>query len=321
MSVNAFTTLLREHSISQLRRGMPHTVQVNLGKRCNQACRHCHVDASPTRTESMDTATVTRLLQIIDNSACIHTVDITGGAPELHPDFQRIVRHVRTSGRHVMNRCNLTVLLEDEQKHTVDFLADNQVEVIASLPCYSAKNVDGQRGHGVFERSIEGLRRLNARGYGDTQSNLVLNLVYNPSGAFLPPDQTTLEQAYKRQLWDDFGIQFNHLYTITNMPIARFQKDLRKQGLLSEYMHLLRSSFNPTAIDALMCTHLVNIDWQGNLFDCDFNQMLDVSVADTPPTIWDIDAFEFLNDKNVATGSHCMGCTAGAGSSCGGAIA
>jgi radical SAM/Cys-rich protein len=315
-----FDVLLTEHGVAPLVRTEPTTMQLNLGKRCNQACRHCHVDAGPTRTEMMDSRTVNRVLELLQNSPSIDTVDITGGAPELHPAFENIVRSARMHGRHVMDRCNLTVLLEDGQEHTVDFLADHHVEVVASLPCYGPENVDHQRGSGVFNSSISGLRQLNARGYGLPDSGLILNLVYNPVGPFLPPDQYELEEAYKDRLNADFGIQFNQLFTITNMPIARFQRDLAKNGMLEGYLRLLNDSFNPVAVGQLMCKSLVSIGWEGQLYDCDFNQMLQLPIGAEEKTIWDIESLTDLSNHVITTGRHCMGCTAGAGSSCGGAL-
>ena len=321
MSTNAFASLLEQHNLPPLRRKAPHTVQINVGKRCNQACRHCHVGASPIRTESMSSATIDRVIDLIGRSSSIRTVNITGGAPELHPEFRRLVQTTHRAGCHVMDRCNLTVLLEPGQTDTVDFLAAHKVEVVASLPCYGAENVDQQRGAGVFAQSIEALQMLNTRGYGLSDSGLLLNLVYNPSGPFLPPDQSTLEATYRHKLRADFGIEFNHLYTITNMPIARFERDLARQGQLHHYMQLLKGSFNPAAVDALMCTGLVSIDWQGNLYDCDFNQMLNMSLPDNATNIWSFENFDAMSKLPIATGDHCLGCTAGSGSSCGGALA
>jgi radical SAM/Cys-rich protein len=320
MDHHRFDALLNAHGVPPLIRTEPTTMQINLGKRCNQACRHCHVDAGPNRTEMMDNPTVTRVLELLQNSPSTHTVDITGGAPELHPAFERIVRTARSLGRHVMDRCNLTVLQERGQEHTAGFLADHKVEVVASLPCYGPKNVNQQRGSGVFQSSIAGLQQLNAYGYGKSGSELVLNLVYNPTGPFLPPDQHDLEDAYKKRLAADFGIHFNRLFTITNMPIARFQKDLQKNGLLENYLRLLSDSFNPMAVDNLMCKNLVSIGWEGHLYDCDFNQMLKMPAGNQRKTIWDIESLADLTQHSITTGPHCMGCTAGAGSSCGGAL-
>ena len=319
-TINEFERTLAAHSIHPLARPAPQTLQLNLGKRCNQVCRHCHVGAGPHRTEAMDERTMDRLLTVLRASRSIRTVDITGGAPELHPAFRRLVVSARQLGHHVIDRCNLTVLSLATQQDTAAFLAENTVEVVASLPCYGSENVDKQRGKGTFEQSIEGLHQLNALGYGRNGTGLILNLVYNPLGAFLPPDQRTLEQAYKEQLSRDFGIEFNHLYTITNMPIARFKADLSRSGAFGTYIELLRTNFNPSAVEALMCKDLISISYDGSLYDCDFNQMLTLKSTGTPRTIWDIDCFDSVAGNPIATGTHCLGCTAGAGSSCGGAL-
>lgn len=320
MQHREFDALLTEYGVGPLMRAQPTTMQINLGKRCNQACRHCHVDAGPTRTEMMDHQTVRRVLELLQCSESIDTVDITGGAPELHPAFKNIVLSARRLGRQVMDRCNLTVLSEEGQENTATFLADNQVHVIASLPCYGPENVDQQRGSGVFNASITGLQQLNSCGYGQPETGLILNLVYNPAGPSLPPNQQTLENVYKERLASDFGIQFNQLFTLTNMPIARFRRDLSKKGLLDGYLGLLSDSFNPAAVNHLMCRDLVSIDWEGRLYDCDFNQMLQMPPTSAGKTIWDIETLGELSGQRVTTGSHCLGCTAGAGSSCGGSL-
>ncbi len=319
-----FARKVREHG-APLRRTVIDTLQVNVGKVCNQACSHCHVDAGPKRTESMNRQTVERVLALVAASDEIRTVDITGGAPELNPHFRDLVRGARDLGRHVIDRCNLTVLLEPGQEDLIDFLAEHRVEVVSSLPCYTADNVDKQRGKGVFGRSIEGLRRLNARGYGDGQSGLQLNLVYNPGGAFLPPAQASLQADYKTRLADDFGIVFDQLFTITNMPIARFSTWLQQQGQADAYMQLLETSFNPTTLPALMCRTQLSIDWQGCIYDCDFNQMLEIPAAapmapGLAPTIFDLASTADLHQGPIRVADHCLGCTAGAGSSCGGSL-
>ncbi len=268
----------------------------------------------------MHAATVDRFTELLASSPCTKTVDITGGAPEMHPEFRRIVASVRAMGRHVIDRCNLTILGEAGQESTAVFLAEHQVEIIASLPCYGPKNVDQQRGSGVFEQSIQQLQRLNELGYGQPGSNRVLNLVYNPIGPMLPPNQLELEQAYKGILAVEYDIAFNHLYTITNVPIARFKNDLRRSGQLDEYLALLASKFNRNAVGKLMCTEIVSIDWQGRLYDCDFNQMLNCAMPGPQKTIWEIQNFNQLTHAPIATGTHCMACTAGSGSSCGGAL-
>jgi len=295
------------------------TLQINVGKRCNQACLHCHVNAGPKRTEMMDAATSERLIHLMDTEG-LETVDITGGAPELNPHFRDLVRAARSRGLHVIDRCNLTVLCEPGQEDTAQFLADHDVEVVASLPCYSEKNVDSQRGRGVFGRSIQALQHLNTLGYG-TNPDRVLNLVYNPGGAFLPPAQASLEADYKRRLQDDFGIVFNHLFTLTNMPIARFLEDLNRSGQHSTYMQTLLDAFNPQTVSGLMCREQISVSWDGRLFDCDFNQMLELPTPGKHRTIWDVESLNELCGKHIATAAHCFGCTAGAGSSCGGSLA
>lgn len=300
------------------------TLQINIGLYCNQACSHCHVESSPLRKEAMDFSTAQQLVSLLEKSPSVHTVDITGGAPELNPQFRYLVKESRRLGRKVLDRCNLTVLLEDKQQDLALFLAENGVQVVASLPCYSVTNVDKQRGRGVFERSIEGLRILNRLGYGKEGSGLTLDLVYNPVGASLPPSQGTLEEAYKQELWETFGIQFNHLFTITNMPIKRFADFLNRSGQMQTYMDLLVGSFNISSVENVMCTNLISVRWDGSLFDCDFNQQLDLPLPPlplpSPKTIFDLDSFESLVGKKITCDNHCFGCTAGQGSSCTGAV-
>ena len=299
------------------------TVQINVGKLCNQACLHCHVEAGPKRTEIMDRHTAELTLDFIRNAAP-QTVDITGGAPELNPSFRWLVEQNRGEGRHVIDRCNLTILFESGQEDLPQFLADQRVEIVASLPCYSEGNVTKQRGQGVYDKSIEALRCLNRIGYGTDDSGLVLNLVYNPVGAYLPPPQATLEIDYKRELGDNFGITFNHLYTITNMPIARFAHALRRDNKAEVYMELLASAFNPATLDRLMCRRQVSISWDGYLYDCDFNQMLDMKVGGGKPFRLgekpSAELVRLLEQRAILVDSHCYGCTAGAGSSCGGTL-
>ena len=258
-------------------------------------------------------------------AAQARTVDLTGGAPELNPSFRFLVEQNRQDGRHVLDRCNLTVLFEPGQEDLAEFLADHQVEIFASLPCYSEENVAAQRGHGVYEKSIAALRQLNALGYGQDGSGLVLNLVYNPVGAHLPPPQQNLEADYKRELGERFGLTFNNLLTITNMPIARFAHSLERDGKLAEYMELLAQAFNPATLDSLMCRHLVSISWDGYVYDCDFNQMLDLRLGNgTPLRLGEHSAASLIRrliGRDIRLDSHCYGCTAGAGSSCGGALA
>lgn len=313
-----FSGTLAEHGHRSLTRARPTWLQANLGKRCNQACRHCHVDAGPTRTEMMDAATADRLMWLLERNPALELIDLTGGAPELNPHFRHIVSRTRQLGRRVLDRCNLTVLFEPGQEDTAEFLADHEVEIVASLPCYSEKNVDAQRGRGVFDKSIEGLRRLNALGYGTTRT---LSLVYNPGGAFLPPAQASLEADYKRRLREDFGVEFTNLLTLANMPIARFATDLAREGRHDEYMQLLVGAFNPATVDGLMCRHLISIGWDGALYDCDFNQMLDMPSPGSTRSIHDLTDADDWEGRPIRVGPHCFGCTAGAGSSCGGALA
>jgi len=296
------------------------TLQVNVGKLCNQTCRHCHVDAGPTRTEIMTRATAELVVNIL-KCYNIPNVDITGGAPELNPNFDYLVTEARALGRHVIDRCNLTVFFVEGKQHLPEFLRDHQVEVTASLPCYTEENVEKQRGKGVFTKSVEALRRLNQLGYGQPETNLKLNLVYNPVGPYLPGPQESLEQAYHQHLRDEHGVVFNRLYTLTNMPISRFLLDLTRQGNYERYMDLLVEKFNPSTVDGLMCRSLVSVGWDGTLYDCDFNQMLDMPVNHGLPShIRDFDTF-LLARREIRTGTHCFGCTAGSGSSCMGALA
>lgn len=315
-----FENVLLQSGCGQLLRGDTTTLQVNVGKRCNQACHHCHVEAGPKRTESMTLPVVERVLKILSESPNVQTVDITGGAPELNPHFRYLVKESRRLGRRIIDRCNLTVLSEPGMEDLPDFLAGDDVEITASLPCYSAVNVDKQRGRGAFVKSIEALQRLNLLGYGLPNSRLVLNLIYNPLGPFLPPQQEALEADYRRALRSQFGIEFHHLYTLTNMPIKRFAEMLKDDGKHVEYMGLLVNHFNPLTVPALMCRSLVSVGWDGKLYDCDFNQMLAIDFGAGMQTVWDIDSVSALVGQKINTASHCFGCTAGAGSSCGGAL-
>lgn len=320
----SFEEVLLEQGCGPLLRSETTTLQINVGKLCNQACHHCHVEAGPKRTEVMPSNVADRLLQVISASPTVTTVDITGGAPELNPNFRRLVSRSRELGRHVIDRCNLTVLFEPGQECLAEFLGANQVEIVASLPCYTAANVDEQRGRGVFGKSIQALQQLNRLGYGMPGSALKLNLVYNPVGAFLPPPQDQLEADYKRQLREHFGIEFHRLFTITNMPIRRFATFLRQNGKYDEYMGLLVNHFSAATIPDLMCRSLVSVGWDGALYDCDFNQMLDLRIGATGGTgsltLWDIENLNDLAGACTATSHHCFGCTAGAGSGCGGAL-
>ncbi len=318
-----FVDRVREEDIRITRTDLS-TLQINVGKRCNQACLHCHVDAGPKRTEIMNHRTAVLALDLA-RAANAQTVDLTGGAPELNPSFRFLVKQNRKDGRHVMDRCNLTILFEPGQEDLGEFLAAQQVEIVASLPCYSEENVRAQRGLGVYEKSIEALQQLNVLGYGRPGSDLLLNLVYNPVGSHLPPPQEQLEADFKRELGERFGLTFNRLYSITNMPIARFAHSLERDGKLEEYMQLLSHAFNPSTLDSLMCRHLVSVSWDGYLYDCDFNQMLDLRLGNgTPLRLGDhsaIDLAEKLVGREVLLDSHCYGCTAGTGSSCGGSLA
>ncbi len=317
----AFDLTLARRGYADLRALRIDTLQVNVGKLCNQICTHCHVDAGPTRTEIMTRETVAAVHDVVRRYPEIRTVDITGGAPELNPHFEYLVEQCRAMRRHVMDRCNLTVFFGRGKRHLPKFLADHQAEVIASLPCYLRENVDQQRGKGVYSRSIKALQLLNGLGYGEEGTGLVLNLVYNPLGPKLPPMQAGLEADYKDELGKRFAIRFNHLYTITNMPVNRFLEDLHRCGHYETYMEKLLASFNPASVDGLMCRNLISVNWDGRLSDCDFNQMLDLAVEDAvPQTIHEFDHAP-LARRRVVTGMHCYGCTAGAGSSCGGTIA
>jgi len=293
-------------------------LQMNLGKRCNQACRHCHVDAGPDRREVMTPEVVDACLRLLETSD-IPTVDITGGAPELHPLFREIVSRARGAGRHVIDRCNLTITRLPSQSRLPEFLAEHRVEVIASLPSFSAGQTDAQRGDGVFEDSIAALQHFNTLGYGVEGSGLLLHLMTNPVGAFLPGSQRSLEVHWKREMHRLHGVTFNRLYTMTNMPISRFLQFLLDSGNLQAYMDRLTAAFNPDAIDGLMCRHTLSVAWDGRLYDCDFNQMLEIgTVNEGPQTIFDVKPATPAG-RQIAVGPHCFGCTAGSGSSCGGA--
>jgi radical SAM/Cys-rich protein len=292
--------------------------QINVGRKCNQTCRHCHVDAGPDRTEMMPDAVLDRCLEVIEGTA-IPTVDITGGAPELHKRWREIVVRARAAGKHVMDRCNLTITLLPNYSYLPEFFAEHGVHVVASLPHFRQKGTDTQRGDGVFEESITALRRLNALGYGKPGTGLVLDLVTNPVGTFLPGNQKALEQEWKRQMVRLFGIEFNSLYTITNMPISRFLEFLEENGQTEEYLERLVTAFNPAAAAGVMCRNTLSVGWDGTLYDCDFNQMLELPVHPRAPrTIFDFE-LDALATREIVLGPHCFGCTAGAGSSCGGA--
>ncbi|GAB5555689.1 MAG: arsenosugar biosynthesis radical SAM protein ArsS [Saprospiraceae bacterium] len=294
--------------------------QLNIGKLCNQTCAHCHVDAGPDRKEeNMDRATLERCLEIIASVPSIHTVDITGGAPEMNPHFRWFVEEVSKLGKKVIDRCNLTILVANKKYHDMPaFFAKHQVEVVSSLPYFSKSRTDQQRGDGVFEDSIKALQMLNDAGYGKEGTGLNLHLVYNPSGAFLPASQMTLEAEFKRQLKKKFDIVFNSLFAITNLPVSRFLDYLVESGNYEEYMQKLVDAYNPTTVDGLMCRNTISVSWDGYIYDCDFNQMLDLKVASPIQHIDDFDPS--VNDRAIVVNQHCYGCTAGAGSSCAGEI-
>lgn len=321
--MHATLPLLQATDFPALRRGSLATLQVNLGYKCNQSCVHCHVNAGPTRTEMMDEETLALIPRVLEARG-IETLDLTGGAPELHPGFRRLVVETRARGVRVIDRCNLTILFEPGHEDLAHFLAANQVEVVASLPCYSIENVDRQRGQGVFDKSIAALQRLNDLGYGRPGSSLVLNLVYNPQGPSLPPAQPALEADYKRELRGHFGVEFNSLFTITNMPIQRFGSMLISKGRFAGYMELLKSNHHAENLDGVMCRSLLSVDYQGHLYDCDFNQQLGLPLRDLRPggrrphlrDLVDTDP----RNASIRVADHCFGCTAGHGSSCGGAL-
>lgn len=320
--MHATFPLLRETDFPSIRRRTPDTLQVNLGYLCNQTCQHCHVNAGPTRTEMMDSQTIDLVLQVLRDRQ-LATLDLTGGAPEMNPHFRTLVTAARALGVRVIDRCNLTILFEPGHEALAEFLASQHVEVTASLPCYSRENVDRQRGNGVFDKSIAGLQKLNAFGYGQQGSGLVLSLVYNPQGPSLPPAQPALQADYRRALLADFGIVFNQLYVLANMPIQRFGSMLISKGTFSGYMTLLKDHFSAQNLESVMCRSLISVDWQGYLYDCDFNQMLDMPLH--VPGLGSLHLRDLLardiTGAAVAIADHCYGCTAGQGSSCSGALA
>ena len=319
--VPAFDEVLARHGRPPLEAGAVEVLQVNLGKLCNQTCGHCHVDAGPDRREVMSRETAELVVELLERHPAISTLDVTGGAPELNPQFRLLVERAAALGRRVIDRCNLSVLLLPGQRDLVPFLARHRVEVTASLPSFRASGTDAQRGDGVFAKSVDALRLLNEAGYG-MGGRLVLNLVHNPVGAFLPGDQASLERDYRRELLLRHAIVFDSLYTITNMPISRFLEHLEKSGNLERYMQLLVASFNPRAADGVMCRSYLSVGWDGALYDCDFNQMLELRANHgAPQTLRALLAAGGPVARRVVTGRHCFGCTAGAGSSCGGAVA
>ena len=325
--MHATLPLLQTSNFPALTRKRLSTLQVNLGYLCNQSCVHCHVDAGPHRTEMMDDGLIDMISQVLKTRK-IETLDLTGGAPEMHQGFKRIVAEARAQGVRVIDRCNLTILFEPGQEDLAEFLAAQQVEIVASMPCYSLENVDKQRGKGVFDLSIAALQKLNALGYGQPGTGLVLNLVYNPQGPSLPPNQSNLQADYKRELFSHFGIVFNELFALTNMPIKRFGSMLISKKTFAPYMQLLRDSFLAENLEHVMCRSTVSVDWQGYLYDCDFNQQLELAI----PTEINAEATtinrphlrDLLNNdlqgKAIRVADHCYGCTAGQGSSCAGAL-
>ena len=317
--MNRFATALTDRGLA-LRRARTEILQVNVGKLCNLTCVHCHVNAGPRRKEIIARETVDRIIDWFAATE-IPTLDLTGGAPEMIPDFRYFIERVRAFPLHrrIIDRCNLTILLDPAHDGLAEFLAENEIEIVASMPCYSPENVNAQRGEGVFDASIAALQLLNQLGYG-TRPELPLHLVYNPNGDFLPGPQAGLQADYKRALAAHFGIVFNELYTITNLPIARFASWLRHEGKYAAYLDLLASAFNPATVDGLMCRNTINVSWQGEVHDCDFNQMLNLPLAGNGRAfLWEIDPAA-QSGRAIATGEHCFGCTAGAGSSCGGAL-
>ncbi len=320
----AFDQMLRRAGLPSLRASGIEVLQINVGKLCNQTCQHCHVDAGPDRRESMSRETAEAVIEILAKSD-IATLDITGGAPEMNPQFRWLVEQARALGRHVIDRCNLTILMAPGFTDLPEFLAENGVEIVASLPCYLEENCDAQRGGGVFRKSIDALRRLNELGYGAPDGERALTLVYNPVGPSLPPNQEQLEQDYRRELSKQYGIRFTRLFTITNLPIARFLEDLVRTERYDDYMRTLTEAFNPAAVEGVMCRTTLSVDWRGRLYDCDFNQMLDLGLtdengrSDIGQDIRSID-LDRLARRRIATGRHCFGCTAGAGSGCQGAV-
>jgi radical SAM/Cys-rich protein len=315
-----FIEKLRLNGQSLNRRAID-VLQVNMGRYCNLACIHCHVESGPTRKEMMSRETVDAVLRFLAGTS-IPTLDVTGGAPELHGDFDYLVESARNLGRHVMDRCNLTVIFEPGKEYLPEFFQRHQVELVCSLPCYSQENVDKQRGKGTFDSSIRALQRFNEVGYGQADSGLVLNLVYNPVGPHLPPAQNKLEEDYKRILREQFGIVFNHLFCLTNMPITRYATHLKLRNEYDRYVELLETNFNAATLDQVMCRNLISIGWEGLVYDCDFNQMLDLPLRDRAGNPLDIAslALDQVVNRPITVGNHCYACTAGCGSSCGGAL-
>ena len=320
IAAGRFEQSLAEHALVALRRTALRTVQINVGKVCNQTCTHCHVDAGPDRRESMSRETAQQVIDFLARSEA-QTLDITGGAPEMNPNFRSLVEQARKLDKQVIDRCNLTILLANGFTDLPEFLAEHRVNVVASLPCYLEENCDAQRGNGVFVKSIQAIRKLNELGYGQPQTGLELDLVYNPVGTGLPPAQAQLEQEYRVQLGQRYEIQFNRLFTITNMPVSRFLDDLLRHKMYELYMQQLIDSFNPQTVDDLMCRTLVSVDWNGFLYDCDFNQMLDLPIARQNARLHISELQDSdLVERIARTANHCFGCTSGCGSSCTGSL-
>lgn len=312
---------LDKHKFPAITRSELNTVQLNIGLKCNQQCVHCHVNSSPRRTEMMSDENIESVKTFLIKKQ-IQTLDITGGAPELHAGFKNLVTFARANNIHVIDRCNLTILTEPGMEDLARFLATNEVEIVASLPCYELKNVDAQRGSGVFEKSIRGLKQLNKLGYGKADKKLILNLVYNPQGPVLPPAQEELELAYKKELAERYNIEFNQLFTLCNMPIQRFGSTLISNNKLIDYMSLLKQSYRSNNLENVMCKYLISVDWQGYVYDCDFNQMLTLNLADNGQRVHISELVNNnINGNPIAVRDHCYGCTAGQGSSCSGALA
>ena len=320
-NTNDFGAILDKHQL-QFDRNNPTTLQVNLGKLCNQACLHCHVDAGPDRKEIMTKETMMLCLDVLTNNPSFKTVDLTGGAPEMNPDFKWFVSEIKKLNRHIIVRCNLTIILANKKYHDLpEFFKQHEIEVVSSLPFYTQDRTDRQRGNGVFEDSIKALQMLNAVGYGMEGTGLLLNLVYNPAGAFLPPSQMALEKEYKEALLERYNIQFNQLYVITNMPISRYLDYLLVSGNYSSYMEKLIQAFNPVAAANVMCRNTISVGWDGYLYDCDFNQMLDLKVGCSGSDHLSNYSSSAISQREIILNQHCYGCTAGSGYSCGGAVA
>ena len=319
--MHATLPLLEITDFPEIKRDALETLQVNLGYLCNQSCLHCHVNAGPNRKEQMDLATVNDIIRFLQTHH-IKRLDLTGGAPELNPHFRYLVESARNLNVHVIDRCNLTVLQEPGNENLAEFLAQNKVEVVASMPCYLQENVDGQRGKGTYDKSIDALKKLNLLGYGKANSGLELNLMYNPTGPYLPPAQEALQQDYKRELKKQYNIVFNNLYTLTNMPILRFGSMLISKGEFYNYMTILKNAYLESNLQTVMCRSLISIDWQGYIYDCDFNQMLKLPLKTANKKRAHIKNINFneLSNNNIIIADHCYGCTAGQGSSCGGAL-